>query len=167
MLLWLWRRPVATALIGPLAWEPPNAAGAALKKKDKRQKKKLNVNLKLIQKIPTSRNHVFWSCWIPLQSRAVGRNKYDENYDITQSHLKYITFNFTKKKKFFSHRTPTEDNTQRNKVMCPLSRNTVEWCPRCWTVWGTQQTRTPSHRVKWQSYHFYLKPRAPATISLY
>ena len=28
-LLWLWHRPVATALIGPLAWEPPYAAGAA------------------------------------------------------------------------------------------------------------------------------------------
>ena len=24
-LLWLWHRPVATALIRPLAWEPPNA----------------------------------------------------------------------------------------------------------------------------------------------
>jgi len=34
-LLWLWRRPVATALIGPLAWEPPYAAGAALEKKKK------------------------------------------------------------------------------------------------------------------------------------
>ena len=29
-LLWLWRRPVATAPIRPLAWEPPYAAGAAL-----------------------------------------------------------------------------------------------------------------------------------------
>ena len=28
-LLWLWRRLVATAPIGPLAWEPPYAAGAA------------------------------------------------------------------------------------------------------------------------------------------
>ena len=30
MLLWLWRRPVATALIRPLGWEPPYAVGAAL-----------------------------------------------------------------------------------------------------------------------------------------
>ena len=30
-LLWLWRRPAALALVRPLAWEPPNAAGAALK----------------------------------------------------------------------------------------------------------------------------------------
>ena len=29
-LLWLWHRSVAAAQIGPLAWEPPYAAGAAL-----------------------------------------------------------------------------------------------------------------------------------------
>ena len=38
-LLWLWCRPVATALIRPLAWEPPYAMSAALKR-TKRQKKK-------------------------------------------------------------------------------------------------------------------------------
>ena len=32
-LLWLWQRPAAAALIQPLAWEPPYAAGAALKSK--------------------------------------------------------------------------------------------------------------------------------------
>ena len=31
-LLWLWCRPAATALIQPLAWELPSAAGVALKK---------------------------------------------------------------------------------------------------------------------------------------
>ena len=31
MLLWLWYRLAATALIQSLAWEPPHAAGAALK----------------------------------------------------------------------------------------------------------------------------------------
>ena len=30
---WLWRRPAATALIGPLAWEPPYAVSVVLKKK--------------------------------------------------------------------------------------------------------------------------------------
>ena len=33
--LWLWHRPAATAPIQPLAWEPPYATGAALKKKKK------------------------------------------------------------------------------------------------------------------------------------
>jgi len=32
VLLWLWCRVAATAPIGPLAWEPPYAAGEALKK---------------------------------------------------------------------------------------------------------------------------------------
>ena len=31
-LLWLWCRPVATTPIRPLAWEPPHAEGAALKR---------------------------------------------------------------------------------------------------------------------------------------
>ena len=39
-LLLLWRRPAATALIGPLAWEPPYAMGVALKKDKKKRKKK-------------------------------------------------------------------------------------------------------------------------------
>ena len=33
VLLWLWCRRAAVAPIGPLAWEPPCAAGAALKSK--------------------------------------------------------------------------------------------------------------------------------------
>ena len=32
MLLWLWRRLVATTPIRPLAWEPPYAVGADLEK---------------------------------------------------------------------------------------------------------------------------------------
>ena len=38
-LLWLWRKPAATALIRPLAWEPTYATGIALKKKKKKKKK--------------------------------------------------------------------------------------------------------------------------------
>ena len=38
LLLWLWCRPAAAAPTEPLAWEPPYAAGVALK--DKRPKKK-------------------------------------------------------------------------------------------------------------------------------
>ena len=43
VLLWLWRRPVATVLIGSLAWEPPCAAGAALKDKTKNKNEKANL----------------------------------------------------------------------------------------------------------------------------
>ena len=39
-LLWLWRRPVAIALIRTLAWESPYAAGVALQKKRPKKKKK-------------------------------------------------------------------------------------------------------------------------------
>ena len=39
-LLWLWRRPAATAPTGLLVWETPYAEGAALKKDKKRPKKK-------------------------------------------------------------------------------------------------------------------------------
>ena len=49
-LLWLWCRPVATAPIGPLAWEPPHAMGVAQEmakrqKKIKRKKKEKETNL--------------------------------------------------------------------------------------------------------------------------
>ena len=44
--IWLWSRLAAIAPIGPLAWEPPCAAGVALKskkqKKEKTQKQKTN-----------------------------------------------------------------------------------------------------------------------------
>ena len=58
MLLWLWRRPVATAPIQPLAWEPPYAAGAAQEiattttkdKKDKKKKKKKNRIAECLEK---------------------------------------------------------------------------------------------------------------------
>ena len=33
LLLWLWHRPEAIALNEPLAWDPPYAAGVALKDK--------------------------------------------------------------------------------------------------------------------------------------
>ena len=37
-LLWLWCRPAATAVIRPLAWEPPYAAGGALKRQKTKNK---------------------------------------------------------------------------------------------------------------------------------
>ena len=44
-LLWLWCRLVATALIRPLAWEPPYAAGVALEKDKKTNQKNKPKNL--------------------------------------------------------------------------------------------------------------------------
>ena len=38
--LWLWRRMAAMALIPPLAWERPYAAGAALKRQKPKPKQK-------------------------------------------------------------------------------------------------------------------------------
>ena len=39
VLLWLWRRLASAALIQPLAWEPPCAMGAALKRQTNKQAK--------------------------------------------------------------------------------------------------------------------------------
>ena len=48
VLLWLWCRLAAAALIQPLAWEPPYAMGAALKKikliKKRKRKRKNERN---------------------------------------------------------------------------------------------------------------------------
>ena len=45
-LLCLWHRPAATAPIGPLAWEPPYATDAALKRqKEKKKEEKRNFML--------------------------------------------------------------------------------------------------------------------------
>ena len=46
MLLWLWRRLLAAALIRPLAWKPPYAAGVAqemAERQKKRRKRKRNT----------------------------------------------------------------------------------------------------------------------------
>ena len=45
-LLWLWHKPAAVAPIGPLAWEPPYATGAALKRQ-----KDTHTHTKLTQKL--------------------------------------------------------------------------------------------------------------------
>ena len=43
-LLWLWHRPVAIALIRPLAWEPPCAAEVAQEKVKKKKGKKMGTS---------------------------------------------------------------------------------------------------------------------------
>ena len=44
-LLWLWRRLAVTALIGPLAWEPADAVGAALEKAKRKKKNESEYQL--------------------------------------------------------------------------------------------------------------------------
>ena len=51
-LLWLWRRPVATAPIRPLAWEPSYAAGVALEKAKRQKKKKIATFSKCASSYP-------------------------------------------------------------------------------------------------------------------
>ena len=43
-LLWLWCRPVATAPVGPLAWEPPYTTGVALEKAKKKTQKNIKTS---------------------------------------------------------------------------------------------------------------------------
>ena len=55
-LLWLLHRPEATALIQPVAWDPPYAVGVALKKRKKRHEiylpchKKFNISFVHVRK---------------------------------------------------------------------------------------------------------------------
>ena len=57
VLLWLWCRPAATAPIQLLAWEPPYAMGAALKRqKTKTKTKKQTKN--------QEKNHLRSSCYL-------------------------------------------------------------------------------------------------------
>ena len=61
-LLWLWHRLAATALIQPLAWEPPNAVGTALEKtKNKQTNKKSIVCVYMTQIKSTSNNYLITS----------------------------------------------------------------------------------------------------------
>ena len=51
-LLWLWHSPAATALIRPLAWEPPYAAGVALKRQKTKKERKRKTNIILYNLYP-------------------------------------------------------------------------------------------------------------------
>ena len=45
VLLWLWCRPAAVALIEPLAWEFPYASGTALKRKKKKRERLSSIRV--------------------------------------------------------------------------------------------------------------------------
>ena len=56
-LLWPWPRLVATAPIGPLAWEPPYALGEALKKTERPKKERKRKRKKCFQTPLQSQHH--------------------------------------------------------------------------------------------------------------
>ena len=58
VLLWLWCRLAATALIRPLAWEPPHAVGAALKSKKKERDLSPLLNTKTVTTRGTKNNSI-------------------------------------------------------------------------------------------------------------
>ena len=58
-LLWLWCRPAAAAPIRLLAWEPPYAAGTALKRQKRPPPKKNYKGTDLIIQTCFSYNHYF------------------------------------------------------------------------------------------------------------
>ena len=62
-LLWLWHRPVATAPIRPLAWEPPYCRGSGPRnskktKKKKKERKKVSSQRSRCQMVPHSQWHL-------------------------------------------------------------------------------------------------------------
>ena len=58
-LLWLWQRPAATALIRPLAWEPPCATGAALEKTENNNNNMVKIGVPIMAQwlMNPTRNH--------------------------------------------------------------------------------------------------------------
>ena len=62
VLLWLWCRPAAVAPIRPLAWEPPYAAGTALKRKKNHS---FDKHLNYLGAVSC-----FSPSWIPLEFRV-------------------------------------------------------------------------------------------------
>ena len=53
--LWLWCGAADTALIQPLVWDPPYAAGAAIERDKKKKKKRITLKWKI-------ENEVKWNC---------------------------------------------------------------------------------------------------------
>ena len=78
-LLRLWRRPAAVALIRPLAWEPPYAAGAALEKA-KRQKEEGEKNVRRARATNQKGTLMFPNC-APKKAYSLRQSKSNEGLD--------------------------------------------------------------------------------------
>ena len=91
-LLWLWHRLVATALFGPLAWEPPYAVGVALK----RQKKKDHIKFKHPYEdsnvhLPSATNHSCEFGRVPSRGHAL----HTSNLLVLQYYLSHLHLSCT------------------------------------------------------------------------
>ena len=80
VLLWLWRRPVATAPIQPLAWDPPYAAGATQenakrpKKKKKKKKGSGTCTEEPIQRMTQQQQGTYSRGSVPFRAHAASQN---------------------------------------------------------------------------------------------
>ena len=74
VLLWFWRRPVATPPISPLAWEPPYATGFGPRKTQKRPKKKKKDANKLICRTETDSHILKTNLWLSKGTGGGERN---------------------------------------------------------------------------------------------
>ena len=59
-LLWLWCRPVAVALVGPLAWEPPYTLGVGLKRQKQNKTKQNKKTQPKSHLCPWMYTKLFW-----------------------------------------------------------------------------------------------------------
>ena len=75
-LLWLWRRPAATAPNGPLAWEPPYAAGAALEMGERQKKPKQNKQKNQKNSAPWTLNSLRTEEYLLVISPKLGPKKH-------------------------------------------------------------------------------------------
>ena len=74
-LLWLWHRPAATALIRPLAWEPPYATGVALKKDKKTTPPQIKTNLYMNNVFNVVKDRVSLNLKIFVIKKGIRKNK--------------------------------------------------------------------------------------------
>ena len=111
-LLWLWCRPTDTAPIGPLAWEPPCAAGAALEMEKRPKKKKKNI----FGYFPQSKEKIEEMTYSKLSRDGMGRSwlKSTRSFKLKKRCLK-------KKKKKYSVLWPFPPQLNR--------------CSRSWSFW--------------------------------
>ena len=64
IVLWLWHKPAAAALIWPLVWELPCATSAAIKKEKEKKKKKRGTSIELLLFPKSKTERLVWGCFI-------------------------------------------------------------------------------------------------------